>query len=81
LYSDIHIHNTYAYRSLQDVQIWFQPNQGASSSLFMPQSGSQDGFGESGKYTFIFLHMFQRPSLLNLQCYGKKLKYFTQIIV
>uniref|UniRef100_A0A673HIW2 Enhancer of mRNA-decapping protein 4 n=1 Tax=Sinocyclocheilus rhinocerous TaxID=307959 RepID=A0A673HIW2_9TELE len=33
--------------SLQDVQIWFQPNQGASSSLFMPQSGSQDGFGFS----------------------------------
>ncbi|KAK7160200.1 hypothetical protein R3I93_007983 [Phoxinus phoxinus] len=34
-------------KSLQDVQIWFQPNQGASSSLFMPQSGSQDGFGFS----------------------------------
>uniref|UniRef100_A0A8C2JKG2 Enhancer of mRNA-decapping protein 4 n=1 Tax=Cyprinus carpio TaxID=7962 RepID=A0A8C2JKG2_CYPCA len=34
-------------KSLQDVQIWFQPNQGASSSLFMPQSGSQDSFGES----------------------------------
>uniref|UniRef100_A0A8C2A986 Enhancer of mRNA-decapping protein 4 n=1 Tax=Cyprinus carpio TaxID=7962 RepID=A0A8C2A986_CYPCA len=33
--------------SLQDVQIWFQPNQGASSSLFMPQSGSQDSFGFS----------------------------------
>uniref|UniRef100_A0A672SD97 Enhancer of mRNA-decapping protein 4 n=1 Tax=Sinocyclocheilus grahami TaxID=75366 RepID=A0A672SD97_SINGR len=33
--------------SLQDVQIWFQPNQGASSSLFMPQSGSQEGFGFS----------------------------------
>uniref|UniRef100_A0A671PEP5 Enhancer of mRNA-decapping protein 4-like n=1 Tax=Sinocyclocheilus anshuiensis TaxID=1608454 RepID=A0A671PEP5_9TELE len=32
-------------KSLQDVQIWFQPNQGASSSLFMSQSGSQDGFG------------------------------------
>ncbi|XP_016143272.1 enhancer of mRNA-decapping protein 4 isoform X1 [Sinocyclocheilus grahami] len=34
-------------KSLQDVQIWFQPNQGASSSLFMPQSGSQEGFGFS----------------------------------
>uniref|UniRef100_A0A8C1PCG1 Enhancer of mRNA-decapping protein 4 n=1 Tax=Cyprinus carpio TaxID=7962 RepID=A0A8C1PCG1_CYPCA len=34
-------------KSLQDVQIWFQPNQGASSSLFMPQSGSQDSFGFS----------------------------------
>uniref|UniRef100_A0A673JMG8 Enhancer of mRNA-decapping protein 4 n=1 Tax=Sinocyclocheilus rhinocerous TaxID=307959 RepID=A0A673JMG8_9TELE len=34
-------------KSLQDVQIWFQPNQGASSSLFMSQSGSQDGFGFS----------------------------------
>uniref|UniRef100_A0A673HGZ2 Enhancer of mRNA-decapping protein 4 n=1 Tax=Sinocyclocheilus rhinocerous TaxID=307959 RepID=A0A673HGZ2_9TELE len=33
-------------KSLQDVQIWFQPNQGASSSLFMPQSGSQDGFSD-----------------------------------
>ncbi|XP_056334046.1 enhancer of mRNA-decapping protein 4 isoform X2 [Danio aesculapii] len=34
-------------KSLQDVQIWFQPNQGDSSSLFMPQSGSQDGFSFS----------------------------------
>ncbi|XP_052008787.1 enhancer of mRNA-decapping protein 4 isoform X1 [Xyrauchen texanus] len=34
-------------KSLQDVQIWFQPNQGASSPLFLPQSGSQDGFGFS----------------------------------
>uniref|UniRef100_A0A9J7YC14 Enhancer of mRNA-decapping protein 4 n=1 Tax=Cyprinus carpio carpio TaxID=630221 RepID=A0A9J7YC14_CYPCA len=33
-------------KSLQDVQIWFQPNQGASSSLFMPQSGSQDSFSD-----------------------------------
>ncbi|XP_022535428.1 enhancer of mRNA-decapping protein 4 isoform X2 [Astyanax mexicanus] len=33
-------------KSLQDVQIWFQPNQGAAASLFMPScSGSQDGFG------------------------------------
>uniref|UniRef100_A0AAR2KY38 Enhancer of mRNA-decapping protein 4 n=1 Tax=Pygocentrus nattereri TaxID=42514 RepID=A0AAR2KY38_PYGNA len=33
-------------KSLQDVQIWFQPNQGAAASLFMPPcSGSQDGFG------------------------------------
>ncbi|XP_066541280.1 enhancer of mRNA-decapping protein 4 [Hoplias malabaricus] len=33
-------------KSLQDVQIWFQPNQGSASSLFMPPcSGSQDGFG------------------------------------
>lgn len=35
-----------SHRSLQDVQIWFQPNQGAAASLFMPTcSGSQDGFG------------------------------------
>lgn len=34
------------HRSLQDVQIWFQPNQGAAASLFLPTcSGSQDGFG------------------------------------
>ncbi|XP_051953826.1 enhancer of mRNA-decapping protein 4-like [Xyrauchen texanus] len=32
-------------KSLQDVQIWFQPSQGASSSLFLSQSGSPDGFG------------------------------------
>ncbi|XP_051580107.1 enhancer of mRNA-decapping protein 4-like isoform X1 [Myxocyprinus asiaticus] len=30
-------------KSLQDVQIWFQPNQGASSPLFLPH----DGFGFS----------------------------------
>ncbi|XP_076848019.1 enhancer of mRNA-decapping protein 4 isoform X3 [Brachyhypopomus gauderio] len=33
-------------KSLQDVQIWFQPNQDAAASLFMPaSSSSQDGFG------------------------------------
>ncbi|XP_026859757.2 enhancer of mRNA-decapping protein 4 isoform X2 [Electrophorus electricus] len=33
-------------KSLQDVQIWFQPNQDAAASLFMPaSSASQDGFG------------------------------------
>ncbi|TSS72701.1 Enhancer of mRNA-decapping protein 4 [Bagarius yarrelli] len=33
-------------KSLQDVQIWFQPNEGSASSLFLPtNSGSQDGFG------------------------------------
>lgn len=34
-------------KSLQDVQIWFQPNQGESSSLYMPPSGPQDDFGFS----------------------------------
>uniref|UniRef100_A0A674BQ91 Enhancer of mRNA-decapping protein 4 n=1 Tax=Salmo trutta TaxID=8032 RepID=A0A674BQ91_SALTR len=33
-------------KSLQDVQIWFQPNLGSGSSLFLPHSDSNDGFGE-----------------------------------
>lgn len=35
------------FRSLQDVQIWFQPNLGSSSAVFLPHSDSQDGFGMS----------------------------------
>uniref|UniRef100_A0A8D0AWP2 Enhancer of mRNA-decapping protein 4 n=1 Tax=Sander lucioperca TaxID=283035 RepID=A0A8D0AWP2_SANLU len=35
------------FRSLQDVQIWFQPNLGSSSTIFLPHSDSQDGFGKS----------------------------------
>ncbi|KAM3609289.1 uncharacterized protein V6R79_012488 [Siganus canaliculatus] len=31
-------------KSLQDVQIWFQPNLSSSSAVFMPHSDSQDGF-------------------------------------
>ncbi|XP_029991735.1 enhancer of mRNA-decapping protein 4 isoform X3 [Sphaeramia orbicularis] len=31
-------------KSLQDVQIWFQPNVGSSSAGFLPHSDSQDGF-------------------------------------
>uniref|UniRef100_A0A3Q4BVN6 Enhancer of mRNA-decapping protein 4 n=1 Tax=Mola mola TaxID=94237 RepID=A0A3Q4BVN6_MOLML len=31
-------------KSLQDVQIWFQPNVGSRSSAFLPQYDSQDGF-------------------------------------
>lgn len=31
-------------KSLQDVQIWFQPNLGSSSAAFLPHSDSQDGF-------------------------------------
>ncbi|KAK2841882.1 hypothetical protein Q5P01_012082 [Channa striata] len=31
-------------KTLQDVQIWFQPNVGASSAVFLPHSDSQDGF-------------------------------------
>ncbi|TRY86657.1 hypothetical protein DNTS_005009 [Danionella cerebrum] len=34
-------------KSLQDVQIWFQPTPGVSSSHFMEQSGAQDEFGFS----------------------------------
>uniref|UniRef100_A0A7N8XKG5 Enhancer of mRNA-decapping protein 4 n=1 Tax=Mastacembelus armatus TaxID=205130 RepID=A0A7N8XKG5_9TELE len=34
-------------KSLQDVQIWFQPNVCSSSAVFMPHSDSQDGFGFS----------------------------------
>ncbi|XP_026221079.1 enhancer of mRNA-decapping protein 4 isoform X1 [Anabas testudineus] len=30
-------------KSLQDVQIWFQPNTGSSSDVFLPHSDSQDG--------------------------------------
>lgn len=35
------------FRSLQDVQIWFQPNTGSTSDVFLPHSDSQDGFGKS----------------------------------
>ncbi|XP_023262993.1 enhancer of mRNA-decapping protein 4 isoform X1 [Seriola lalandi dorsalis] len=31
-------------KSLQDVQIWFQPTMGSSSAVFLPHSDSQDGF-------------------------------------
>ncbi|XP_078113900.1 enhancer of mRNA-decapping protein 4 isoform X2 [Sander vitreus] len=31
-------------KSLQDVQIWFQPNLGSSSTVFLPHSDFQDGF-------------------------------------
>ncbi|XP_038563154.1 enhancer of mRNA-decapping protein 4 isoform X1 [Micropterus salmoides] len=31
-------------KSLQDVQIWFQPNLSSSSAVFLPRSDSQDGF-------------------------------------
>ncbi|XP_008284067.1 enhancer of mRNA-decapping protein 4 isoform X1 [Stegastes partitus] len=31
-------------KSLQDVQIWFQPNTTSSSAGFLPHSDSQDGF-------------------------------------
>lgn len=34
------------FRSLQDVQIWFQPNTGSSSDVFLPHSDSQDGLGK-----------------------------------
>uniref|UniRef100_UPI0037E714DC enhancer of mRNA-decapping protein 4 isoform X2 n=1 Tax=Semicossyphus pulcher TaxID=241346 RepID=UPI0037E714DC len=38
-------------KSLQDVQIWFQPNLGNSSTVFLPHSDSQDGFGLSDHLT------------------------------
>uniref|UniRef100_A0A8D0B2U9 Enhancer of mRNA-decapping protein 4 n=1 Tax=Sander lucioperca TaxID=283035 RepID=A0A8D0B2U9_SANLU len=38
-------------KSLQDVQIWFQPNLGSSSTIFLPHSDSQDGFGFSDHLT------------------------------
>ncbi|XP_062860187.1 enhancer of mRNA-decapping protein 4 [Trichomycterus rosablanca] len=39
-------------KSLQDVQIWFMPNQGATASLFVPScSASQDGFGFADSLT------------------------------
>uniref|UniRef100_A0A8B9LJ74 Enhancer of mRNA-decapping protein 4 n=1 Tax=Astyanax mexicanus TaxID=7994 RepID=A0A8B9LJ74_ASTMX len=37
-----------AHRSLQDVQIWFQPNQGAAASLFMPSIEALSSDKESG---------------------------------
>lgn len=48
------------HRSLQDVQIWFQPNQGAAAApLFLPAcSASQDGFGMTADfmlYPFFFV--------------------------
>uniref|UniRef100_A0A3B3UGU5 Enhancer of mRNA-decapping protein 4 n=1 Tax=Poecilia latipinna TaxID=48699 RepID=A0A3B3UGU5_9TELE len=33
-------------KSLQDVQIWFQPNAGFNTPGFIPHSDSQDGFGK-----------------------------------
>ncbi|XP_060892264.1 enhancer of mRNA-decapping protein 4 isoform X1 [Labrus mixtus] len=38
-------------KSLQDVQIWFQPNLDYSSTVFLPHSDSQDGFGFSEHLT------------------------------
>ncbi|XP_068595627.1 enhancer of mRNA-decapping protein 4 [Brachionichthys hirsutus] len=38
-------------KSLQDVQIWFQPNLGSKSADFLPHSDSQDGFGFSDHLT------------------------------
>ncbi|XP_044048821.1 enhancer of mRNA-decapping protein 4 isoform X3 [Siniperca chuatsi] len=38
-------------KSLQDVQIWFQPNLSSSSAVFLPHSDSQDGFGFSDHLT------------------------------
>ncbi|KAM4618939.1 enhancer of mRNA-decapping protein 4 isoform 2-T2 [Polymixia lowei] len=38
-------------KSLQDVQIWFQPNLGSNSALYLPHSDSQDGFGFSDHLT------------------------------
>ncbi|TMS01532.1 Enhancer of mRNA-decapping protein 4 [Larimichthys crocea] len=38
-------------KSLQDVQIWFQPHSGSSSAVFLPHSDSQDGFGFSDHLT------------------------------
>ncbi|XP_072242787.1 enhancer of mRNA-decapping protein 4 isoform X2 [Leuresthes tenuis] len=42
-------------KSLQDVQIWFQPNSesnvGSNSAGFLPHSDSQDGFGFSDHLT------------------------------
>ncbi|XP_067091663.1 enhancer of mRNA-decapping protein 4 isoform X1 [Osmerus mordax] len=38
-------------KSLQDVQIWFQPNLGSGSTHFLPHSDSQDAFGFSDPLT------------------------------
>uniref|UniRef100_A0A8C2WHT1 Enhancer of mRNA-decapping protein 4 n=1 Tax=Cyclopterus lumpus TaxID=8103 RepID=A0A8C2WHT1_CYCLU len=38
-------------KSLQDVQIWFQPNLSSSSTVFLPNSDPQDGFGFSDHLT------------------------------
>lgn len=42
------------FRSLQDVQIWFQPNAASRFAAFLPHSDSQDGFGKSAWiYTYL----------------------------
>ncbi|XP_064193513.1 enhancer of mRNA-decapping protein 4 isoform X2 [Anguilla rostrata] len=38
-------------KSLQDVQIWFQPQSGAGSTLVLPQATSQDDFAFSDHLT------------------------------
>ncbi|KAJ8339716.1 hypothetical protein SKAU_G00343490 [Synaphobranchus kaupii] len=38
-------------KSLQDVQIWFQPQLGPGNTLILPQAGSQDDFGFSDHLT------------------------------
>uniref|UniRef100_A0A8C5A217 Enhancer of mRNA-decapping protein 4 n=1 Tax=Gadus morhua TaxID=8049 RepID=A0A8C5A217_GADMO len=38
-------------KSLQDVQIWFQPRMGSNPALFLPHSESNDGFGSSDHLT------------------------------
>ncbi|XP_038146882.1 enhancer of mRNA-decapping protein 4 isoform X2 [Cyprinodon tularosa] len=38
-------------KSLQDVQIWFQPNAALNTSGFLPHSDSQEGFGFSDHLT------------------------------
>uniref|UniRef100_A0A7N8WN62 Enhancer of mRNA-decapping protein 4 n=1 Tax=Mastacembelus armatus TaxID=205130 RepID=A0A7N8WN62_9TELE len=41
------IHICLYSKTLQDVQIWFQPNVCSSSAVFMPHSDSQDGFSDN----------------------------------
>ncbi|KAK5867892.1 hypothetical protein PBY51_012348 [Eleginops maclovinus] len=38
-------------KSLQDVQIWFQPSLGSNSAVFLPHLDSHDGFGFSDHLT------------------------------
>uniref|UniRef100_A0A8C7CU30 Enhancer of mRNA-decapping protein 4 n=1 Tax=Oncorhynchus kisutch TaxID=8019 RepID=A0A8C7CU30_ONCKI len=51
-------------KSLQDVQIWFQPNLGSGSSLFLPHSN--DGFGEDFRNIIPYFHVLIDMSMEGL---------------
>lgn len=69
------------FRSLQDVQIWFQPNTSSSSDAFLPHSDSQDGFGKSvSKRNQIFLLISLTIYNLEMKCFFS-IKMFFQLVL